>query len=154
MPTGPAGPEERPGELHPALLGRHPQRQRDRLLPPGAHAQPQPPADHSQSAAGLQEGAGLPAYLQRISAFRQALRSYTSCIFFTWVRGRGAWRDRQVGHVTKGGGPDRLYLLQEQRQELHQLVGGEGLHVGLAEGAQVLLLRLRGVERVRAVLQL
>lgn len=95
-----------------------------------------------------------PAYLQRISAFRQALRSYTSCIFFTWVRGRGAWRDRQVGHVTKGGGPDRLYLLQEQRQELHQLVGGEGLHVGLAEGAQVLLLRLRGVERVRTVLQL
>lgn len=59
-----------------------------------------------------------------------------------------------MGHVTTGGGPGCPYLLQEQRQELHQLVGGEALHVGLAEGAQVPLLRLRGVERVRTVLQL
>lgn len=51
----------------------------------------------NQLAAGggaCSRGRGLQqlTHLQRISALRQALRSYTSCIFFTWVRGRGAWR--------------------------------------------------------------
>ena len=106
-------PEERPGELHPALLGGHLQRQRNRVLPAGAHAQPQPPAGHSQSGGGFPEGAEPPAYLQRISAFWQAFRSYTSCIFFTWLRGRGSWRTEgprlaQDARRTPGGRPEDL----------------------------------------------
>lgn len=145
-------PEERPGELHPALLSGHLERQRDRLLPAGPHTQPQPPAEDSQSACSRGRGLQQLTHLQRISALRQALRSYTSCIFITWVRGRGSWRTGSSGDLLKTWTLGRSYLLQEQRQELHQLVRGQRLHVGLREGAQIRLLRL--TEGWRTLVQL
>lgn len=38
----------------------------------------------------------------------------------------------------------RVYLLQEQRQELYELVGGESLHIHLTEIPQIPLLGLEG----------
>lgn len=111
----------------------------------------------NQLAAGggaCSRGRGLQqlTHLQRISALRQALRSYTSCIFITWVRGRGSWRTGSSGDLLKTWTLGRSYLLQEQRQELHQLVRGQRLHVGLREGAQIRLLRL--TEGWRTLVQL
>jgi hypothetical protein len=40
----------------------------------------------------------------------------------------------------------RVYLLQEQRQELYKLVGGESLHIHLTEIPQIPLF---GLERER-----
>lgn len=46
--------------------------------------------------------------------------------------------------MTKSGHRGVLYLLEEQRQELDELVGGQYLHVGLREGFQVLVFGLSG----------
>lgn len=76
-------PEERPGELHPALLRRHLQRQRNQLLPPGPDTQPQPPgrrtANHQEVSKEEEElkmkDLMRDSYLKRISEFMEALRS-------------------------------------------------------------------------------
>lgn len=46
--------------------------------------------------------------------------------------------------MTTSGFRGVLYLLEEQRQELDELVGGQYLHVGLHEGVQVLVFGLSG----------
>lgn len=37
-----------------------------------------------------------------------------------------------------------VYLMQEEGQELSELVGGQSLHIGLSETAQVLVFGLQG----------